>query len=83
MGSVRLRLSPDAETGLARLAARLGRPAEAVASEAVERFVEEELATLDGIERALADMREGRIVPHERVMAEVEDLLGGKEPTGG
>ena len=45
MGAVvRLRLSPEVETGLARLAARLGSSAEAVASEAVERFVEEELA---------------------------------------
>jgi predicted transcriptional regulator len=81
MGAVmRLRLSREAETGLAALAARLGSSVEAVASEAVERFVQDELATLDGIERALADMRAGRTVPHEQVMAEIDALLDGKEP---
>ena len=76
---MRVSLRPATESGLARLAARLGSSAEAVASEALERLVEQELATLDGIERALADMREGRVIPHERVMAEIEELLDGKE----
>jgi predicted transcriptional regulator len=79
MGVLKLELPPQAEDGLARLAARAGISAEAVASEALEHFVAEELAIIEGIERGLDDMRQGRLVPHEEVMGDVDDLLGGTE----
>ena len=50
-----------------------------MASEAVERFVAEELATIEGIERALDDMRHGRVIAHERVSKEVDGLLDRSE----
>lgn len=79
MGVLKLTLPQHAEDGLARLAARTGASPEAVPGEAVERFVAEELATIEGIERALEDIRHGRLVPHERVRSEIESLLGGTE----
>ena len=79
MGVLKLTLPQHAEEGLARLAARAGASAEAGASEALEHFVAEELAIIAGIERGLDDMRQGRLVPHEEVMRDVERLLGGTE----
>ena len=79
MGVLKLELPQQAEDGLARLAARAGISAEAVASEALEHFVAEELAIIEGIERGLDDMRQGRLVPHEEVMRDVDNLLGGTE----
>ena len=79
MGVLKLNLPAAAERGLARLAAQTGSSAEVMASEAVERFVAEELATIDGIERALDDMRHGRVIAHERVSKEVDGLLDRPE----
>ncbi|HEX8665189.1 MAG TPA: CopG family transcriptional regulator [Beijerinckiaceae bacterium] len=79
MGVLKLTLPQHAEDGLARLAARAGASAEAVASEALEHFVAEELAIIEGIERGLDDMRQGRLVSHEEVMRDADDLLNGTE----
>jgi predicted transcriptional regulator len=79
MGVLKLNLPAAAERGLARLAAQTGSSAEVMASEAVERFVAEELATIEGIERALDDMRHGRVIAHERVSKEVDGLLDRPE----
>lgn len=79
MGVLKLELPQQAEDGLARLAARAGIPAEAVASEALEHFVAEELAIIEGIERGLEDMRQGRLVSHDEVMRDIDNLLGGTD----
>jgi predicted transcriptional regulator len=79
MGILKLTLPQHAEDGLARLAERAGASAEAVASEAIERFVAEELSTIEGIERALEDVRQGRLVPHEQARSEINSLLDRAE----
>ena len=68
----------EAEEGLAKVAARRGISAEGVATEAVEWFVKDELAVVDGIERALDDMRQGRVVQHDDVMANVMAVIDGR-----
>lgn len=70
-----LHLTAEAEEGLRRLASRAGRSPGAVASDFLERFVTEELATIEGIERALDDLRQGRIVSHEEVRGSVDARL--------
>jgi predicted transcriptional regulator len=77
MGVLKLELPQQAQDGLARLATRAGIPAEAVASEALEHFVAEELAIMEGFERGLDDMRQGRLVSHEEVMRDIERLHAG------
>lgn len=72
-----VRLTPELEDGLERLAARAGQSAEAVAAQALERFVSDELEIVRQIERGLDDLRNGRVVPHEQVTADIERLLGG------
>lgn len=49
MGVLKLTLPRHVESGLARLAERAGASPEAVASEAIERFVAEELAIVESI----------------------------------
>lgn len=70
-----LHLTDETDEGLRRLASRAGLSTNAVASDLLERFVIEELATIEGIERALDDLRQGRMVSHEQVKASVEARL--------
>ena len=37
--------------------------------------VERELAIIEGIERGLADMKAGRVTPHEEVMARAYEII--------
>lgn len=52
-----------------------------LAAEAVEAYVDRELAIIEGIERGLADAKAGRTVSHEDAMASlrrtIEDAAGG------
>ena len=54
---------------LARLSQSTKRSRSYLAGEAVAAYVERELAIIEGIERGLADMKAGRVTPHEEVMA--------------
>ena len=40
-----------------------------LAAQAVGRYVEEELAIIEGIERSMAEIVSGQVVPHIEVMA--------------
>ncbi len=72
-----VRLSSELKDRLARLAARTRRTKSFLAGEAISDYVARELAIIEGVERGLEDMREGRIVPHEeakrRIAAALED----------
>lgn len=66
-----IRLSPETKAKLARLAEGTRRSRAFLAGEAVASYVERELAIAEGIERGLADMEAGRLVPHDEAMAEL------------
>ena len=78
-----LDLNDDVTGGLESLASRHGRSARDLAAEAVGRFVAEEMAEIAGIERALDDMRHGRVVPHDDVVADIRRLLEGGQGAAG
>lgn len=69
----RTMIAIDEATGraLAGLAARLDRPLEAIADEAIRLHVERETTVVEAIEEGLADLREGRTLPHDEVVAQV------------
>jgi predicted transcriptional regulator len=46
-----------------------------MAAEAVTPFVLRDLEIIQGIQRGLADMQAGRVVPHDEVAAEVHALI--------
>jgi predicted transcriptional regulator len=73
-------LNPDVETKLARLAAERGRDAEALAKEAIERFVNYDEWFLSEVEKGLEQIDQGKMLTHEEVGTRVEKLLTEKLP---
>lgn len=76
-----IRLDPRLKEKLGKLAHETQRSRSFLAAEAVEVYVNRELAIIDGIERGLADVTVGRTVSHEDAMVSVrqaiEDAAGG------
>ena len=70
-----VRLTPELKDRLGELAERTRRTRSFLAGEAIAGYVERELEIVAGIERGLADMKAGRVVPHERVMADIDDTI--------
>jgi predicted transcriptional regulator len=66
-----LRLPPELKARLGELAERTHRTKSFLASEAIAGYVERELEIIAGIEHGLADMKAGRVVAHEDVMADL------------
>jgi len=69
-----IRLSPDVKAKPGRIAADTRRSRSFLASEAVTAYVDRELKIIEGVQRGLADMQAGRIVPPEQVMAEARQV---------
>jgi len=72
-------LSPDVESKLGRLAAERGRSAEALAREAIERFVEYDEWFINEVEKGLAQIARGEVLNHEEVGARLEKSLTEKQ----
>lgn len=76
-----IRLDPQLKAKLGRLADGTRRSRSFLAAEAVQAYVDRELAIIDGIERGIADVEAGRTVSHADAMASmrqaIEDAAGG------
>lgn len=70
-----IRLDPQLKAKLGRLADGTRRSRSFLAAEAVESYVDRELAIIEGIERGLADVEAGRTVSHEDAMASVRQVI--------
>ena len=70
-----IRLDPQLKAKLGRLADGTRRSRSFLAAEAVEAYVDRELAIIEGIERGLADAEGGRTVSHEDAMAAVRRAI--------
>ena len=66
-----IRLEPELKAKLDSLASVTRRSKSFLAAEAVASYVEREMAIVEGIERGLADIRVGRLVPHDQAMEEI------------
>ena len=76
-----IRLDPQLKAKLGRLAEGTRRSRSFLAAEAVETYVDRELAIIEGIQRGMADVAAGRTVSHEEAMAAVQraiDAASGK-----
>lgn len=60
-----IRLTPEVKEQLGRLADTTHRTKSFLAAEAIATYVARETAIIEGIERGLADMAAGRLVPHD------------------
>jgi len=72
-------LSPAVQSKLARLAAERGRDAEALAIEAIERFVDHDDWFINEVEKGLAQIARGEVLTHEEVGARLEKSLTEKQ----
>jgi predicted transcriptional regulator len=70
-----VRLPSRTKQRLGRLAQRTKRTRSFLAGEAIAAFVEHELDIMDGIERGLADMKAGRVVPHADAMRRLRTTI--------
>ncbi len=70
-----VRLPPELKDRLGKLAERTRRTKSFLAGEAIAGYVERELEIVAGIERGLDDMKAGRVVPHEDVMADINTTI--------
>lgn len=74
-GTLTVRLSNDMRGKLATLADRTHRTRSFLAAEAITAYVERELAIVEGIERGRADVRAGRVTPHDSVAREARAII--------
>ena len=72
-----LELPDETQVRLDQLAQRTRRDTARLAEEAIAGFVDRELATIDGIERARADVEAGRGVPDEAAMDRIRSTIAG------
>ena len=70
-----VRLPEATKERLGRLAERTRRSRSFLAGEAIADYVERELAIIEGIERGIADMEAGRVVPHDEAMARIRGAI--------
>lgn len=70
-----VRLAGRTKERLAELAGHTRRTRSFLAAEAIEAYVERELALIEAIGRGQADVRDGRIMPHEDVRREAEAII--------
>lgn len=70
-----IRISPAVMERLGRLAHDTRRSKSFLAGEAVSAYVERELEIIEGIQRGLADVTAGQVVPHDAAMAEIQSVI--------
>ena len=74
-----IRLSSATSEKLAELAEHTHRSESELAGQAVDDYVDRELAIVSGIRRGLEDMKAGRVTPHADVMREMDDIIAEAE----
>lgn len=70
-----IRISPAVMERLGRLAQDTRRSKSFLAGEAVGAYVERELEIIEGVQRGVADVVAGRVVPHDVAMAEIQSVI--------
>ncbi len=70
-----VRLTSDVKDQLGRLAEGTRRTKSFLAGEAIEAYVRQQLEIIDGIEAGIADMKAGRVVPHEEAMRLIYETI--------
>ena len=74
-----VRLNPDLQAKLARLAAQRGSDAEMLAREAIERFVEYDEWFIREVGKGLDSAERGEFLTHEEVGTRLEKMLSDKQ----
>lgn len=70
-----VRMPDSTKAKLDALAAQTRRSKSFLANDAIERYLDQELAIVQGIERGLEDMRAGRVTPHDEAMKQIRATI--------
>lgn len=71
-----VRLPTEAKDKLERLAGHTNRSLSFLAAQAIADYADRELSVVEGIERAMVDAAEGRVVPHDEAMRRIGVAIG-------
>jgi len=74
-----VRLTPDVQAKLNRLAAAQGRDTETLVQEAIARFVDYDEWFIREVQKGLASVDRGELLTHEEVGARLEKLMTEKQ----
>jgi predicted transcriptional regulator len=77
--TITVRVSTELRDRLEAIAKETRRSKSFLSNEAIERFVESEEEFIESIRQARQDMAEGRGIPHEQVMREIEEMIADAE----
>ena len=72
---VSFRISPRLNSRLQKLAETTDRPKSWHIARAVEEYLQMQLWQMEQVRKGLEDSRAGRTIPHEQVMAEMDNLI--------
>lgn len=70
-----IRVSSEVKDKLEKIANNTRRSKSFLAGEAVAAYVDRELEIIEGIKRGLADIKAGRLTPHEQVTLEARRII--------
>jgi predicted transcriptional regulator len=80
--SITIRTDPDLVERIGALAEALDRSRNWVIEDALKQYLAQQGWYLEGIRQAQASLEQGRGVPHEALMAELDGLIEEQERTG-
>ncbi|TWB24708.1 putative transcriptional regulator [Nitrospirillum amazonense] len=70
-----VRLKPEVKDQLAALSVQTNRTRSYLAAEAIADYVAREIALVEGVQRGLADIEAGRLIPHDQAMDELDAAI--------
>ena len=74
-GGMEVRLNPDKQARLQEIASRLGKTAEQIVEEAVDRMLEYEERFVAAVEEGRSSARRGELLEHDEVVERIDKLL--------
>lgn len=77
--SITIRTDPELAAKVAALATAMDRSRNWVIEDALRQYVEVQAWQIEGIKEAIASLDRGEGITHEQVMAEMEELLSGRD----
>ncbi|MDQ1390652.1 MAG: hypothetical protein QOF56_4106 [Acidobacteriaceae bacterium] len=77
-----IKLSPELQAKLDRIASQQGRDSESLVQEAVERLADYDEWFIRQVEKGLAQVDRGEVVEHQEVAARMENLIAQKQRRG-
>ena len=70
-----VRMLETTKAKLGELAGHTRRSKSYLANDAIERYLDRELEIVAGIDRSMADMEAGKVIPHDQVMDDIDATI--------